>query len=122
MVFPFVPVTPASSSSFVGSPKKTSAATAIDSRVDGTTSCGTSTSSSRSTTSGSRTALDRLPGEVVPVDSLAAHAEEQRTRRRRSAVSYARSPIVTGRPPATSLGARARIRASSSMFRRIGIR
>ena len=80
VVFPFVPVTPASSSSFVGSPKKTSAATAIDSRDDGTRSCGTSTSSGRSTTSADRAALDRLPGEVVPVDSLAADAEEERAR------------------------------------------
>ncbi len=111
VVFPFVPVTPASSSSFVGSPKKMSAATAIDSRVDGTRSCGTSTSSRRSTTT------------AAAPRSIASHARSwpstrsPRTQKKSAPaetlrVSYARSPIVTGRPPATSLGARARIRAS----------
>ena len=51
VVFPFVPVTPATSSSRVGSPKNTSAAVAIAARADGTTSCGTSGSTARSTTS-----------------------------------------------------------------------
>ncbi len=50
VVFPLVPVTPTTSSSRVGSPKKTSAAGAIAARASRTTSCGTGTSSTRSTT------------------------------------------------------------------------
>ena len=50
VVLPFVPVTPATSSSRVGSPKNTSAAVAIAAREDGTTSWGTSGSTARSTT------------------------------------------------------------------------
>ena len=42
VVFPFVPVTPATSSSSVGSPKNASAARAIAARTSATTSCGTS--------------------------------------------------------------------------------
>jgi hypothetical protein len=46
-----VPVTPTSSSRRVGSPKKTSAATAMATRESGTTTCGTATSTGCSTTS-----------------------------------------------------------------------
>ena len=81
VVFPFVPVTPASSSSFVGSPKKTSAATAIDSRVDGTSELRHVDVEHALDHDGGRATLDRLPREVVPVDALAANAEEERTRR-----------------------------------------
>ena len=73
-----MPVTPATSSSRVGSPKKTSAAVAIAARVDGTTSCGTSGSTARSTTSTDGAVLDRLGGEVVPVRPLAGNGEERR--------------------------------------------
>ena len=50
VVLPFVPVTPATSSDRVGWPKKLSAATAIAARASSTRSCGTSSSSGRSTT------------------------------------------------------------------------
>ena len=73
-----MPVTPATSSSRVGSPKKTSAAVAIAARVDGTTSCGTSGSTARSTTSADGAVLDRLRREVVPVGALAGNGEERR--------------------------------------------
>ena len=51
VVFPFVPVTPIMRSSALGSPKNRAAIGAIAARESGTTSCGTATSSSRSTTS-----------------------------------------------------------------------
>ena len=51
VVFPLVPVTPTTSSSSVGRPKNSSAATAIAARALGTTTCGTGRSSGRSTTS-----------------------------------------------------------------------
>ena len=51
VVFPLVPVTPATCSSSVGRPKNSSAATAIAARESATTSCGTARSSGRSTTS-----------------------------------------------------------------------
>ena len=113
VVLPFVPVTPATSSSFVGSPKNTSAAVAIALRTSVTMSCGTETSRSRSTTS------------AAAPRSIASQARSWPSTRwpgtqKKSApsdivrVSYARSPISTGRPPVTSLGASARIRASSS--------
>ena len=51
VVFPFVPVTAATSSSRVGSPKNTFAAGAIAARASETTSCGTGSGSGRSTTS-----------------------------------------------------------------------
>ena len=79
VVLPFVPVTPATSSRVVGSPKKTSAATAIAARavlddqlrhrdVDG------ALDDERDCPS-----RDGLGGEVVPVRPAAADAEEERT-------------------------------------------
>ncbi len=79
VVFPFVPVAPASSSSFVGSPKNTSAATAIDSRTDGHEELRDVDLQRPLDDDGDRAALDRLPREVVPVHPLAADAEEERT-------------------------------------------
>jgi hypothetical protein len=51
VVLPLVPVTPATSSSWLGRPKNSSAATAIAARESGTIACGTGRSSGRSTTS-----------------------------------------------------------------------
>ena len=72
-----MPVTPATSSSRVGSPKKTSAAVAIAARTLGTTSCGTSSSSGVLDDEGDGAGLDRSGGEVVAVDVLAGDAEER---------------------------------------------
>ena len=80
VVLPFVPVTPATSSARVGSPKKTSAAIAIAARASSTTSCGTSSSSGRSTTSATAPAATASAREVVPVSPRAGHAEEDRAR------------------------------------------
>ena len=117
VVFPFVPVTPASSSSFVGSPKKASAATAIDSRLDGTSELRYVDVEHPLDDERDRAALDRLPGEVVPVDALAADAEEERASGRRRACRMRDRRSSTGRPPTTSLGASTRIRASRSTRR-----
>ncbi len=51
VVFPFVPVTPTTRSSAVGSPQNRAARGAIAARASATTTCATSKSSSRSTTS-----------------------------------------------------------------------
>ncbi len=50
VVFPLVPVAPATVKRSVGAPKNASAATAIAARVLSTTSCGTATSTGRSPT------------------------------------------------------------------------
>ena len=78
MVLPLVPVTPTTSSSRVGSPKKTSAAGAIAARASRTTTCGTGRSSARSTTSATAPRSDRLRREVVAVGPRARHGEEER--------------------------------------------
>ncbi len=51
VVFPFVPVTPASVSVSEGRPKNSAAARAMATRTSSTTSCGTARSSAWSTTS-----------------------------------------------------------------------
>ena len=51
VVLPFVPVTPTTRSSAVGSPENRAASGAIAARASATTTCGTASSSSRSTTS-----------------------------------------------------------------------
>ena len=80
VVLPFVPVTPATSSERVGSPKKTSAATAIAARASSTSSWGTS--SSRGARPRAQRPRPRLrAGELVPVGARAGNAEEQRARR-----------------------------------------
>ena len=78
VVFPLVPVTPATASSSVGWPKKTSAAAAIAARTSVTTSCGTGSGSACVTTSATAPAADGLAREVVAVARRAGNAEEQR--------------------------------------------
>ena len=80
VVLPFVPVTPATSSSFVGSPKNTSAATAIAARASSDDELRNVDVERPLDDERGRAALDRLPGEVVPVDALARNAEEERAR------------------------------------------
>ena len=77
VVFPFVPVTPAISSSFVGSPKKRSARDRhrlAHGRHDELRDIDLERPLDDD---GGSTALDRLPGEVVAVDALAGDAEEE---------------------------------------------
>ena len=78
VVFPFVPVTPASSSSRVGSPKNTSAATAIAARASGDDELRDVDLELSLDDERDGAALDRRPGEVVPVDDAPRNAEEQR--------------------------------------------
>ena len=128
VVFPFVPVTPATSSCSVGAPKNASAATAAAARDDSTTSWGTATSTARSTTSATApfataSAASSWPSRFAP--GMQTKSVPGRTER----VSYARSEISRGRRPITSSGATARISASSvhepslreAGFRRSGI-
>ena len=81
VVFPLVPVTPATSSSRVGSPKKTSAAVAIAARADGTTSWGYLRLDGPLDDEDDGSVLDRLYGEVVAVCALAGNGEEGGARR-----------------------------------------
>ena len=118
VVFPFVPVTPTTSSSFVGSPKNTSAATAIAALESGTTSCGTATSKDRSATS-ARAPRSSAAGARSCPSTRAPGTQKKSAPSATARVSYARSAIVvSGRPPITSLGASARIRASSCTLER----
>ena len=113
VVFPFVPVTPASSSSFVGSPKNASAATAIDSRTTATSELRDGDVERALDDERGRAALDRLPRRGRGRRRAAAARRRRARPRVTRRVSYARSPISTGLPPVTSLGASARISASS---------
>ena len=115
VVLPFVPVTPATSSSRVGSPKKTSAAVAIAARDDGTTSCGTSGSTARSTT---RTAAPCSTASAAKSCPSACSPGTQKNAAPgvTARVSYARSRTSTGSGlPRTASGASAATRRSSSM-------
>ena len=76
VVLPFVPVTPATTSSSLGRPKNSSAAAAIAARASGTTSCGTGEVERPLDDEPDRAALDRLRREVVPVGARARNAEE----------------------------------------------
>ncbi len=66
VVFPLVPVTPATASSSVGWPKKTSAAAAIAARASVTTSCGTGSGSACVTTSATAPAATASPAKSWP--------------------------------------------------------
>ena len=66
VVFPFVPVTPTTRSSAVGSPKNRAASGAIAARASATTIWGTSTSSSRSTTSATAPAATTWAANSCP--------------------------------------------------------
>ena len=83
-----------------------------------TRSCGTSTSSGRSTTTAT------APRSIASHARSCPSTRSPRTQKKSAPsetrrVSYARSLMSTGRPPVTSLGARARIRASSSTAQRL---
>ena len=66
VVFPFVPVTPATSSSRDGSPKKRRAATGIAERTSATTSWGTPMSSEWSTTSAAAPSAAAVAAKAWP--------------------------------------------------------
>ena len=68
VVFPFVPVTAATSSVSDGRPKNSAAAGPIAARTLGTTSCGTSSVEPALDDERDGAPLDRLRCEVVPVD------------------------------------------------------
>jgi hypothetical protein len=118
VVFPFVPVTPASSSSFVGSSKKMSAATGIDSRTEDR-SWGTSTSSSLSTTTAT------LPRSIASQARYMSVDHALLVRRRTKAPSVRRRRVIgevedLERPSSRHLGrARALMRASSCIGGRL---
>ena len=68
-----------------------------------TTSCGTSTSSGRSTTSATAPSLDRLPANSCP-STRAPRTQKKSDPVRSPRASYARSLTSTGRRPITSTG------------------
>ena len=80
VVFPFVPVTAATGSSALGSPKKGTAACGIAARTSGTTSCGRSTASGRSTTSATAPPSAAADAYECPSACAPADAEEERSR------------------------------------------
>ena len=113
VVLPFVPVTPATSSARVGSPKKASAAIAIAARASSTTSCGTSSSSGRSTTSATAPAATASAAKSCP------SAREPGTQKNTAPgvtrrASYARSVTSTAPRAVLSLAASTRVRSSRS--------
>ena len=109
---PFVPVTPATSSSFVGSPKKVSAATAIAARASATTSCGTGRPTSRSTTSAAAPRSTASPAKSCP-SACAPGTAKKSAPGVTARVSYASSRTSTASWPSTASGASAAIRRSS---------
>ena len=112
VVFPAVPVTAATSSSRLGSPKNATAARAIARRVSATTSCGSGRSSSRSTTSAA------APCAAASGASRCPSACRPRTQKNSAPgttalVSYARSAISAGAPLTTRTGSSAGAKRSS---------
>ena len=112
VVLPVVPVTAATSSSRLGSPKNSTAAGAIARRESATTTCGAGRSSARSTTSATAPRFNASSARSCPSD------REPRTQKKSTPgpaarLSYARSVISTGAGFRMSAGASAGASRSS---------
>ena len=83
VVLPFVPVTPTTSSERGRLAEERVRGDAIGARASSTSSCGTSSSSGRSTTRAAAPAATACGGEVVPVRARPGDAEEDGARARR---------------------------------------
>ena len=78
VVFPLVPVTPTSGKASDGRPKNAAEIGPIAHRTRGTTTCAHPTSDGPLRDHGDGSSGRRGRGELVPVDVVARHAEEQR--------------------------------------------
>ncbi len=114
VVFPFVPVTPATTSSSVGRSKNSSAATAIAARADGTISCGTERSSGRSATRAAAPRSTASSAKSCP-SARSPGTQKKSAPGTTCRVSYARSAMSVGAPPRTSRGPSAAISRSRSI-------
>ena len=117
VVLPVVPVTPATSSSRVGWPKKAAAAAGIAARVSSRTTCGTSSGSRRSTASATAPCSSAAGAKSCP------SAREPATQKnsdpgRTPPAAYARSAISTESSPTTSVGDSAALSSRSLIDRR----